>query len=1753
MTSSNTPVQQTGGIGFGFEDDIAARLFLSLLRGEFFFGPDFGTPIRLDFQAGESGWFLDDLLATCALNSRAFVNVAISVKIPKQVTAGRGFDVSFVDAVWDQWYATDTGPFVRERDLLCLATANVADSVLKAWNELLKEALATTSNRFLNRIKKASATKRAFFKSLEPDPQKYPGVNKNDVVALLQRLRLLKFDFLMDPSREEALALTQCRHVLRSEQPRTARDLWMELTGLAKRLRECGGSMDVSQLVTTLQQRNFPLAQHPSYANDWVKLVDLSKSLQSGIRTTIGEGFCLERPEQRQEIRTQVDATDVLVILGPSGVGKSGIVVQETELSEANIVWLNQSHLDFADATQQQIALGLEHELTELLHSSTFADNILVIDALDSFSEQSLHMLGRVIDRLPLGQSTTWKLMATCQTHVWDRVHTTLVSRPHFRPNVYELPALQPKEIPAIFQACGIATFSQEPGALGFLTNLKILDWVVQTLQCNPNALQAKSASTKSIMEAVWTFWEGVGQEKYAAGKLLRSLAVDESLSFSKGKACDDLSIPALSLLPALEQRDVVRKEGDSIFFSHDLIADWIRFRWLLNSGQQTTDLRQRAANPVWHSAIRLYGQSLLDDDEDTESPWQHMQESVRDSTTAGDVAGDLLLDAVFFHPNAYSILTNSRNFLLADEVDLFSRMIKRFLLVATVADPQVSVVTNEQDTRLLLESRMRIPLWSCWPSMLNFLFDNVEHIVDHSSETVSKICALWLQTTPLKSEDGTPFPLRKESANIALLLAREVQARQLEGAWYRGTEKNYWEAALAAAADLPDEVGALALELSCRRPVSDEIQSRVAAHQFKVQRERSKRAKDSSTMPHKRRPTFFVPTHHGEKREPWSIGPADGVDQGFRSVVWSTGALKGLIATSPDVAAEVFLALCVEAPQFESEGGYGIGKSGIDYWRIEMPDSYFNGPMLTFLRINGRVGVKTILDLANFATERWCNDFVEHNPGSKPPNIALQIDSKEVLWFGDSQVYGWFRGEAGIACSVNCALMALEKWLYDQIDEEKDISEIIRTILLENHSVAVAGILCAIGKKKPELFFGQLRPLMGAADIYEWDHNIIAKDDLGGMDFLSWGKFGEVAFETIKSWHTLAHRRIKLRELAQSMMLMNQDIQSFFLAQIQKWTKSGERYEFLREYLDIRNYSEGAEPDGAPFWEFTYPAKLEKKRADFQAENEIALQILQLPRVCEQLIETEGTLASDQLEPFVEQLQTLDNTTEVHTDHFITERTPAAIVAGIYLVLSRHRDWLTDHPDVSAWCESYLEKTFNDPPLTSDWDTPNTIGDFGWDYFAGNAAVLMLIKKPDSMVWREAAAKSITAYHYSTTASVLKIAFKYRVDLGADFKRLVNLAKLWSAVESVYGGTQEPRKLTRYKDRLVQAFCRRSISDNKVSLSRLAAAGRRFHIRRRLRAHEPSSIEDRRLADARIRKGYTTGLNWMLALSAVKWLPARLSDYGGKDLSEFKDEYMDVLKYCLEEAPTHKDDPKERIVPNDFIRWFLERIAVLAMDLEAAQVRLLWQPIMDLGSAAHYWVEDFVSFWFLTGTKHASTPQGFFDRWEELVTYTLDSPVWQSRKYRDYYQSRAIRGVMGLRAGASVIGAHEYSEPLGTMIDHYERWASIWLSDSEAASEFAAFLTRPGAGPLVPAGIRWLGQHVVDCKDYHWQENGLETNLVTALQRAWMEFRGVILENEGEREAFFGLLSILVQRQNEPAIVLQSEVRAVSPIRPRS
>ena len=258
MAKQKAPAKLTGGGGFNYEDRVVARFLLDMLAGLRSLGPELGRVVRVDWQARDAGWLLDDLAVTLETTS-VRRTAAFSVKSHRQIT-GAGFPSNFVEAVWEQRLHLTSTAFQEGRDLLGMVTGVIANDVYTAWEELLAEALLTPAERLVARLEKpanptdgsqASEVKRKLFESLHcPATLLRPtGTDAVATVRAIHCLRVLHYDFDETPSRDEARAIGDCQHVLCSGSADEAERLWKRLQQVASVRRGAGGAITLAELV----------------------------------------------------------------------------------------------------------------------------------------------------------------------------------------------------------------------------------------------------------------------------------------------------------------------------------------------------------------------------------------------------------------------------------------------------------------------------------------------------------------------------------------------------------------------------------------------------------------------------------------------------------------------------------------------------------------------------------------------------------------------------------------------------------------------------------------------------------------------------------------------------------------------------------------------------------------------------------------------------------------------------------------------------------------------------------------------------------------------------------------------------------------------------------------------------------------------------------------------------------------------------------------------------------------------------------------------------------------------------------------------------------------------------------------------------------------------------------------------------------------------------------------------------------------
>ena len=184
----------------------------------------------------------------------------------------------------------------------------------------------------------------------------------------------------------------------------------------------------------------------------------------------------------------------------------------------------------------------------------------------------------------------------------------------------------------------------------------------------------------------------------------------------------------------------------------------------------------------------------------------------------------------------------------------------------------------------------------------------------------------------------------------------------------------------------------------------------------------------------------------------------------------------------------------------FDSEIYDGIYKLGIAYDFDFFPPSHIQGPFLYLLRKNEDEGLRLIQTLANTATTRW-REFQQGRYQSlfgtikKPLATQIDLSSGSLEFWGDEQVYQWYRPHGNGPNVVKSGLMALEVWIDEQIEKGRSPEELFCKILSKSNCVAVLGICLGISLAYPERCLRAALPIVCSTAIWRMDIRRLGSD----------------------------------------------------------------------------------------------------------------------------------------------------------------------------------------------------------------------------------------------------------------------------------------------------------------------------------------------------------------------------------------------------------------------------------------------------------------------------------------------------------------------------------------------------------------------------------------------------------------------------------------------------------------------------------
>jgi hypothetical protein len=1469
---------------------------------------------------------------------------------------------------------------------------------------------------------------------------------------------------------------------------------------------------------------------------DWARLESHTKENLLTIPDKIGNTVSLFRCSERALLDAAFQKANTVVMLGPSGCGKTVLAKSwiEEALGTIKALWFNARSFDIQDFSAFEGKYRLAHSLPEILLTISSNESRLVIDAIDRvFSDEGFRNISILMKGVePDAATSPWRTLITCQPEEWDKIQLKL-ARVNISTSYWEVIHIkEPKlrDLDLVWQAFpSLSHLSRQLQLRSLLLKPKVLDLLATKLVLGGSVSTKNWVGESDLIE--W-FWET--DVFKSPGAAMRSNFVKRLSEMQADELQSETPVDAFSTsdqepLDGLLSDRICTLQEERLAFSHDLYGDWARQRILLaQSGNLHDYLQPRLGSPLWNRAVRLYGLHLLEKSSDV-TQWRAVINALS-SGEGSDLARDLLLESVIFAANPLPIYEKLWPELIADRGALLRRLLGRFLYVATLPNPMILAMAKELEPNAETQYAIikRIPYWPYWLPMLKFLHGHLNEVLQVAPGPIAEIADTWLR------QGLEDWPLRKEAAEIAITDAENIFRFKLESRYHIIKDKVdevVYRAGLAGARELPDRVSAFALT-ACARKLP-------AIKGSKTQDQKDGFPAQSNTPPVFNR-WRAVPL------PPWSDGPRGRVDSAFQKLCLDGDALEPLILSNPQVAKEVLLASLIEDPEARNSLNRISDNLGADVFFDWFPPLYFRGPLLFFLKNRTEEGLDLILRFVNFITEVWSSRSTRPNQASIGVSIPFQDGERK--WLGNSNVYYWYRDQPNCPDSVVVALMALEKWLYEELDAHHDVSPFIEMILKESNSLSFAGLLSAVGRKEPTLFRGPLLPLLGVSNFLIWEIN----DSVQPHDYLmiGWRDKDEMLRKVAHEWYTLPHRNINLQQMALWHFLNVPEMRTFFEQARAKWTEQfksipkrnkefKDALESLIESFNIDNYKKETDIDHGERWVFVPPKKIRAKIEASRKSYDERVSIVTWPLQCRQLLNVGTLLREEGLESLWTELLRISESAPLKDKITGSVLQPEHAVCGAIAVLAQlHREWLRQHPEREKWCLQKLVEIIHNPPQPGPLDFEDASVDWKWNGFSAQAMPIFWAEDPDSPTLRKCIVLLTTNSNVRTVAYLFASVSNKRRGLGAHFRQLQHFLRRWAAEKWRHRFDQlrdKPKTdITKWLERECQYFIEGATAASVPTLRELAVV-------------EP--VENYRdPQDDWRRHAFAPTLDLSLIQAAYSWLPSLDQANSIEERGEWIIFWREALDCTLDRLRVENEGDEEKEIdglPYEWDHWVFDRISGLILQLrQSEQPETFWKPILEIGPGGYHWLEDFLLRWFITGLGSENTIGIFAREWRAMAEFVFSSPKYNPQAWRLRHEVRRVWwSVLGFSQYIANLWDKDKTSLVTGMRDIYERWANSYLNDSMSALQFAAFLRSPAAKEIVLDGLVWFERNSNSAKDEFWREHNIQDILAEVLDNCWRHHRPQLRQREECFSAYKSLLKKLATFQNPLALEIQQRI----------
>ena len=1049
--STSSPIA-TGGGGTFFEQRVGAFFLAQLLvRGI----PPLLKDCQVDevhFQIEHRGWSTDDVLVIGEAGEDRRRKLAAQVKRSFTVGNNSTCRETFAD-FWADFRNPDI--FDPDSDRLALITLRGTNTLLEKFASVLDSARASIDEAdFQERLSpdgplSKKARKQARGVRAIVDEAAEESVSDEQFWKFLCVLNVISLDLGTQTAQHESSTKTLLAQTATEPDPvGAAESTWTELlqrVGSAEGMPAAGSYSygDLPQDLRTRHEAPLPRPEGPLR-----QLINHSTVTLKGIQTKINNNAEITREDLETRILRSLENTQVTVISGAAGQGKSAVAKKVVEQIRDDYFCLAFRAEEFAKNHLNQALQEIQESLTVKRLLGLIAGQgrtVVFVDGIDRLLESSerkafTDLLQQARDNQRL------RLILTCRDYSVDKVRMSLLERVAIPHDVLKTPPFSDKElqqvaqqVPELSRAIGNSDLREFLRTPYFLDIAARVDWSED---------KPLPGSEREFRQRCWR--EVIRNELSASGgmptkreRVFIDLALRRAKELRPFVQCDDFDPEALEALSKDDLITFPEKNSSQAAPAHDVLEDWAIIRWInsryaRHEGDEGALADDIEGYPALRRGYRKWlGEMLEIESEETDS---FVLSAFKNEDLPSYFRDDTIISTLL-SSSAADFLLRNRDELLAREGRLLARVIHLLRVACKTAPPWLDGAKG-------LTSQLLIPTGTAWAPVLEIVNSEIEVLLPQHFGVLMGLVENWAKQVTYWNLKPAGYT---DAGEIVIRLLDDLDDYSSEDLRQR---------ALKILVQIPAAVPEAFRDL-LRRGASGDNRDIVAEDLVE-----SLLTEGNSSFACR----FYPEEIAGLARSYFFLTDEDVED-----------ALE-----HPHHAHS----------SFNIDPNFGI-KPHVNH-KFSVPASAIKGPFFPLLQWHPEVGVEFIIELMNhvsfwYGNQKWPFDSLE--PAWQTELHILGEDTTVTQW-ANSRLYGIYRGASVAPYVLQSALMALEKWLVEIAEtEEFDLEAWLLKLLKESNNVAVTAVVASVSIAHPEKCGRAGLPLLTSRTVVQLDRGRMSHD----------------------------------------------------------------------------------------------------------------------------------------------------------------------------------------------------------------------------------------------------------------------------------------------------------------------------------------------------------------------------------------------------------------------------------------------------------------------------------------------------------------------------------------------------------------------------------------------------------------------------------------------------------------------------------